>query len=73
MKCSISRPDDPKCQCGKKKSFHDAKYLNNPHPQAKWKVETHTQVSSTNAYGEIEFVGSAGSGQGQQKLRKVSS
>ncbi|XP_071824925.1 transient receptor potential cation channel subfamily M member-like 2 isoform X3 [Apostichopus japonicus] len=65
-----AQPDDPKCQCGKRKSFHDAKYLNNPHPLAKWKIETHTQVSTTNAYGEIEFVGSAGSGQGQQKLRK---
>ncbi|KAJ8036475.1 Transient receptor potential cation channel subfamily M member 3 [Holothuria leucospilota] len=63
-------PDDPKCQCGKKKSYHEEKYQTNVQPKVKWKAETHTQVSPTNAYGEIEFVGSAGSGQGQQKLRK---
>ena len=64
------RSDDPKCQCGNRRSHHDDRFCNNPDPKAKWKVETHTHTCPTNAYGDIEFIGAAGAGLGP-KLRKV--
>ncbi|XP_038076672.1 transient receptor potential cation channel subfamily M member-like 2 isoform X3 [Patiria miniata] len=62
-------PDDPQCQCGKRRSYHDPRYQKNHDPKAKWRVDTHTHNSATNAYGEIEFIGAAGAGL-SVKLRK---
>ncbi|XP_033624226.1 transient receptor potential cation channel subfamily M member-like 2 isoform X2 [Asterias rubens] len=62
-------PDNPLCQCGKRKFFHEERFHNNIDPKAPWKSETHTQNSKTNAFGEIEFIGAAGAGLGLQ-LRK---
>ena len=67
----LGRPEGPKCQCGRLLSKHDVRYHNNPDSNSKWKVETHTHASTTNAYGEIEFIGAAGAGP-SVKLRKVS-
>ncbi|XP_077993111.1 transient receptor potential cation channel subfamily M member-like 2 [Glandiceps talaboti] len=50
---------EPMCQCGKTSSLHDDRYLHNPDPSTPWKESTHTQTTNTNAYGDIEFVGSS--------------
>ncbi|KAJ8035334.1 Transient receptor potential cation channel subfamily M member 2 [Holothuria leucospilota] len=47
--------DDPKCQCGKKKSDHDRRHLDNPRPESKWQVETHTEEIPVDALGEMKF------------------
>ncbi|XP_072174396.1 transient receptor potential cation channel subfamily M member-like 2 [Diadema setosum] len=65
------RTDDPKCQCGKRKKKHEERFLTNPDKTAKWKVETHTHTSATNAYGEIEFTGAVGGGVGQKPRKFV--
>ncbi|XP_030829332.1 transient receptor potential cation channel subfamily M member-like 2 isoform X2 [Strongylocentrotus purpuratus] len=61
--------EDPKCQCKKRKKKHQDRFLENPDPSAKWKVETHTHTIPTNAYGKIEFIGAVGGAVGQ-KARK---
>ncbi|XP_041459667.1 transient receptor potential cation channel subfamily M member-like 2 isoform X2 [Lytechinus variegatus] len=63
------RDEDPKCQCKKRRKKHEERFLQNPDPTAKWKVETHTHTLATNAYGEIEFIGAVGGAVGQ-KARK---
>ncbi|XP_038079151.1 transient receptor potential cation channel subfamily M member 2-like isoform X2 [Patiria miniata] len=64
-------PDDPKCQCGNRKSDHDDRFCQNPDTKAKWKVETHTHTCTTNAFGEIEFIGAAGAGLGLKPRKYV--
>ncbi|KAJ8035332.1 ADP-ribose pyrophosphatase, mitochondrial [Holothuria leucospilota] len=47
--------DDPKCQCGKKKSDHDKSHLDKPRPESKWQFETHTEEIPVDAFGKMEF------------------
>ncbi|XP_071942447.1 transient receptor potential cation channel subfamily M member-like 2 isoform X2 [Antedon mediterranea] len=53
--------NNPTCHCGNKRSSHDTRYINEQIHKTEWKTESHTQITQTKAYGEIEFVGAIGS------------